>query len=248
MTAHKKLSVYLNGYYSYYKIKEAKSGDVPAITHLYIQGIEDKIFKQPDIALRSIKVELNDIHIHYDRYIKELEEYVSELNLILSKGPKLDKINLDKATELEEKKNVLVEFVYLIEDSFAYMIRMLLAHYSELDNDQPFLDKYSKHLGRFDWMHQRVERSRKELRVNAEHDSVPPLFENDVIKEAKKLIENNEVPSAIKLLMKNRSSQIVESEIILISLQWKDYEKNKFFGRSSEEESSKRIKIIQKNR
>ena len=104
MASDKKLSTYLNRYYSYHKIKDAESDNLIDITFEYIRITEDKIFKQPVIALRAIKVEMIDILIHHDNYVKELEGYINELNVIVSKGPRLDKINLEKLTEVEAKR------------------------------------------------------------------------------------------------------------------------------------------------
>ncbi|MCP3930965.1 MAG: hypothetical protein GY705_17915 [Bacteroidetes bacterium] len=138
----------MNKYYSYHNIKQANHDCIPRIIQDYIKEAEEKIYKQPNIALRSIKVELIDIHKHYDGYAKELEDYLDCINKIILKGPKLDKISIQKIEKLEDKRNVLAEFLSLIEDSMAYIIRLLLEHFSELQKDKTFLDKFSKQLKR----------------------------------------------------------------------------------------------------
>lgn len=230
MTPNKKLSIYLNRYYSYHKIKDAESDKILDITFEYIQSAEDKIFKQPIIALRAIKVEMIDILIHHDKYVKELEAYINELNAIVSKGPRLDEINLERAKALEEKRNVLAEFVYLVEDSLAYMARMLLEHYSELEKDNPFLDKFSKYLSPFDWMSKRAERFRNEFIMNDSHLSKNLLFERQIIIQARQLIGDNEVKDALHLLLSNTEGNAVEKELILLKQQWVDFEKRRNLG------------------
>lgn len=237
MASNKKLSTYLNGYYSYHKIKDAESDEVLDIAFEYIQSAEDKIFKQPVIALRTIKVEMIDILIHHDKYVKELEAYINELNAIVSKGLRLDDSNLEKVKALEEKRNVLVEFVYLIEDSISYMTRMLLEHYSELERDKPFLDKFSKYLGPFDWMSNQAERFRNEFIMKAGHDSKPASFENTIIEKAKRMIADNEIEPALTLLLLNVQDQIVEKELVLLKQQWVDLKKEKNLGLLNEESS-----------
>lgn len=237
MKSYKKLSIYLNGHYSYYQIKDANSDDVLDITFDYIQKAEDKIYKQSAIALRAIKVEMLDIHVHYDRYVKELEGYVKELNAIVSKGPRLDEENLERLKEVEEKRDVLAEFVYLLEDSFAYMTRMLLEHYSEIERDKPFLDIFSKYLGRFDWMSKRAEHFRKEFIMKDDHPSKTPLFERQIIIKARQLIADNEVSSALKLLLSEVTDQAVEKELTSLKQQWSDFERRRNLGMLTEESS-----------
>ncbi len=225
MTTKKELSAYLKQYYSYHQIKDAGSDKtIDIITFKYVKRAEAKIFKQPDIALRAIKVEMNDIFIHYNRYIKELQEYRTELDAIVSKGPRLDEINLAKAEELEEKRDVLAEFIDMIEDSLAQMVRMLLNHYPELDKDKPFLDNFSKFLSPHDWMRKRVEKLLNEL-VKDESNSLKPLsFKRQTIDEAKKLIENDEILKSLNLLLSKAQGQTGEKDLISFKRQWFDLE------------------------
>lgn len=245
MTIDKKLSTYLNRYHSYHNIKDAESGKIEDVTFEYIQSAEDKIFRQPAIALRTIKVEMNDILIHHDKYVKELEAYIKELETIVSKGPRLDVGNLEKVKVLEEKRNVLVEFVYLIEDSLAYMMRMLLEHFSELDRDKPFLDKFSKYLGPFDWMSNRAERSRNEFIMNDSPVSNEAPFERYVFAKARKLIGNDEVEKAIDLLL-NEGGGSIKKDLTLLKQQWMNLEKDKKLGLLPDDQSRVTMaKIVQ---
>ncbi|MBK7475018.1 MAG: hypothetical protein IPI11_02975 [Haliscomenobacter sp.] len=237
MTSSKKLSTYLNRYYSYHKIKDAEFDQILDITFEYIQSAEDKIFKQPAIALRAIKVEMIDILIHHDRYVKELEGYVNELNALVSKGPRLDDRNLEKLKVVEDKRNVLVEFVYLIEDSLAYITRMLLEHYSELDKDKLFLDKFSKYLGSFDWMRNRAERYRNELIMKIDNDPKPVPFEREIIIKSKQMIADDKVELALDLLLSNVQDQTLEKDLVLLKQQWINVNKEKDLGLISEESS-----------
>lgn len=235
MAPDKKLSIYLNHYYSYHKIKDAESDEILDITFEYIQSAEDKIFKQPIIALRAIKVEMIDILIHHDKYVKELETYINELNAIVSKGPWLDDSNLEKAKGLEEKRNVLAEFVYLIEDSLAYMTRMLLEHYSELEKDKPFLDKFSKYLGPFDWMSKRADRFRNEFIMYDGNNSKPVSFEIEIVRQARQLIADDEVIEALRLLLLKVQDQAVEDKLILLKQQCVACEKKNILGLQTDE-------------
>lgn len=236
MTPNRKLSTYLNRY-SYHNIKGAVSDEILDITFEYIQRAEEKIFKQPVIALRTIKVEMTDILIHHDKYVKELEAYINELDMIVSKGPWLDEINLERVKELEGKRNVLAEFVNLVEDSLAYMARMLLEHYSELERDKPFLDKFIKYLGPFDWMSKQAERFRNEFILKVDHDSKPVSFERKIIINARQMIAGNEVESALKLLLSHVQDQAMEKDLILLKQQWLEFKKSKDLGLLSEESS-----------
>lgn len=83
MQSHKKLSIHLNQFYFYHKIEGAKIEDIEDITSNYISRMENKIFQQPDVALRAIKVEINDIYIHYNRYEEELRLYLKEMDDII---------------------------------------------------------------------------------------------------------------------------------------------------------------------
>lgn len=226
----KKLSTYLNRYYSYFKIRDAKSELILNITFDFIKDAEKKIYKQPSIALRSIKVEMIDIHVHYDRLVNELKQYLYELDKILSKGPKLNKIDLEKAHELENKRDVLAEFIYLLEDAMAYMTRMLLEHYSQLEIEKPFLDKFAKYLGPFDWMSKRADRFRNEFIIKDGNDLKTGFFKPEITKEANRLIENNEVIKALDLLLSNVRGQVVEKELILLKHQWADLENRRNLG------------------
>lgn len=235
MTTKKELSAYLKQYYSYHQIKNAGSDKtIDIITSKYIQSAKADIFKQPEIALRVIKVEMNDILTHHSRYIRELQEYRTELDAIVSKGPRLDEINLAKAEELEEKRDVLAEFIYLVEDSLAQMVRMLLNHYPELDKDKPFLDNFSKFLSPHDWMSKRVEKLRNEL-VTDESNSLKPLsFERQTIDEAKKLIENDEILKSLNLLLSKAQGQTGEKDLISFKRQWLELKKRDDSGLISE--------------
>ena len=68
MVFSEKLSKHLNRYYSYKEIKDAEIDDISNIASEFIKSAEKSIFKQPKIALRAIKVEMLDVHFHYDRY------------------------------------------------------------------------------------------------------------------------------------------------------------------------------------
>ena len=234
---NKKLSTYLNGYYSFHNIKEAKSDIVLDITFGFIKSAEEKIYKQPNIALRAIKVEMYDIHTHYSRYISEINGYIKELNTIVSKGPKLDEIDLKKVEILEDKRNVLADFINLLEDCMAYMMRMLLEHYSEIENDKQFLDKFSKYLGPFDWMSKRAEQFRNEFIIKVDHGSKPVSFERTIIIKSRKMIADNEVEPALELLLLHVQDEVVEKELILLKQQWMDFKKEKNLGLLSEEAS-----------
>ncbi len=237
MASNKKLSTHLNRYYSYHKIKDAESDEILDITFEYIQSAENKIFRQPAIALRAIKVEMIDILIQHHKYVKELETYINDLNAIVSKGPRLNDSNLEKLKVLEEKRNILAEFVYLIEDSLAYMTRMLLEHYSELEKDTTFLDKFSKYLGPFGWMSNRAERFRNAFIMKVDHDSKPVSFESEIIIKARQKIADNEVEPALMLLLSHVQDQVVEKDLILLKQQWMDFNKNKNLGLLNEESS-----------
>lgn len=245
MTLDKKLSTYLNRYHSYYNIKDAESDKINDIAFEYILSAEDKIFKQPAIALRAIKVEMNDILIHHDKYVKELEACINELDTIVSKGPRLDDGDLEKVKVLEEKRNVLVEFVYLIEDSLAYMMRMLLEHFSELERDKPFLDRFSKYLGPFDWMSNRAERFRNEFTTNDSPVSKEVPFEKHTFEKARKLIGNDEVEKAIDLLL-NEGGDSIKKDLTLLKQQWVNLEKDKKLGLLPDDQSRVTMaKIVQ---
>ena len=153
---------------------------------------------------------------------------------IRSKGPRLDKINLAKAEELEEKRDVLAEFIDMIEDSLAQMVRMLLNHYPELDKDKPFLGNFSKFLSPHDWMRKRVEKLLNEL-VKDETNSLKPLsFERQTIDEAKKLIENDEILKSLNLLLSKAQGQIGEKDLISFKRQWLELKKRDDSGLISE--------------
>lgn len=173
MALDKKLSTYLNGYYSYYSIKDAKADYIIDLTCEYIEIVKDRIYQQPTIALTAIRTELQDIYVHYKRYANELEGYIKELETITSKGPKLGKLEFEKVVELEGKRNTLAEFVCKLEEAMALITRMLLEHYSELKNDKPFLIKYSEYLGPFDWMGKRSEYFLNTYRQQEVHISMP---------------------------------------------------------------------------
>jgi hypothetical protein len=238
MGQSKKLSEYLNGCYSYYNIKDVNSEYILDIVFDYTKDIENKIYKQPNIALRSITFELLDIHLHFDRYTNELEGYIKELNTIISKGPRLNEVDLEKVRILEVKRNALVEFVNLVEDAMAYMARTLLEHYSELESNKPFLDKFSKYLGPFDWLSKRVERVRSENFAKDSHDSKSSTFEETIILQTKELIRNGEVREALALLLSNMKDRTVENGLILLQSRWSYFERDKNLLLFTSEESS----------
>ncbi len=237
MTLSKKLSIYLNQYRSYHKIKSVKSEEIFDVTFNYIELMKENIFKQPIIALRAIKVEMIDINIHYDKYIEELEMYVNALNAIVSKGPKLDEMNLEEASMLEKKRNVLAEFVCLVENSLACITRMLIEHYSESEINKPFLDKFSKYLGPFDWMSKRVERFCNGFVIKGEGGSKTVFFEREIILQARKYIESSEIILALDLLLTNTQDKAVKKDLILLKQQWADFEKRRNLGVLTSESS-----------
>lgn len=244
MTPNKKLSTYLNRFYYFEKIKDAKSEDIYALTNNYIQGAKDNIFRQPLIALRVIKVEMNDILIHHNRYVKELGEYTNELNSIISKGPWVDKINLKKLIVLEEKRDVLAEFVCLVGEALGCITRMLLEHYSELEKDKPFLDKFSEYLSKNDWMSKRVEHLRNEVIKNDSPNLKNHSFEWQIVELAKELIRNNEVKSALQLLSSNTKVNVIENRLASLHQQWVDFERRRNLGLLTDESSKVTMREI----
>lgn len=238
MTSFRKLSTFLNRYYSYHHLKDAKSEEIQDITFEFIARSEKKIYKQPAIALRAIKVEMIDIYRHYNRYTKELKQYQLEQEGFLSNGPKISPDNLEKVKELEEKINVLVEFVYALEDSFAYMTRMLLEHYSESEIDKAFLNQFSQYLGRHDWMSKRTERFLEKANSNSVPDFGSAPFDKGMVEKARKLVSDNEVYSALTLLLSNTKDHSIVNNLVFLKRQWMDCEEQRISGMITSEESS----------
>ena len=146
MSLGNKLSVYLNRYYSYHKIKKADLSEIYKISFTYLNDLEDKIYKQPSIALRTAKIELDEIRLHYIRYECEICEYNNELKAIIKEGPKLPKDKLERITQLEERRDYLAEFIYSIEDAFTYISNFLFKHFEELESDERFIKQFARFL------------------------------------------------------------------------------------------------------
>lgn len=218
MKSSNKLSTHLNGCYSYFHINDEKVNQIDRITHEYIQNSEDKIYKQPSLSLRNIKVELWDIYQHHQRLSKELEHYNKQLHAIIAKGPRLEKPEFDKATELETITETLIEIVYRIEDSMAYITRMLLEHYSQNEIGSEFISVFLEYLGPFDWIGKAFKQGIKEKAKN---------FDSEVVIRTKELIETNEVKNAIGVLLQNAFSKEIEHTLISLKRQWLEYERKR---------------------
>lgn len=209
MIKYEKLSTYLNGIYTFQRIKDSNLDEIYDITVKYIEKAEKNVFKQPEIALRVIKIELLEIFNHYNNYIVELDGYVRQLNAIVSKGPRIGEENLKKALELESKRDTMAEFVHAIESALGYLSRFLLEHYAELGADIAFMENYKKFNGPFDIL-SKIYNKGKNPTANTEDTTLAGF---------KKLLAQGQLKKAIKVLteLSDKFGGEVSEEVMLIS-------------------------------
>ena len=134
-----KLSVYLNTHYHYHQIKEVDSNSPGEIAFAYIQGLEEKVFQSPETVLRVIKAEALAVLKHYERLEGEVHDLVLKLDEFREDGPHLGEKALGKVRQYEEKRDVILEFLYSIVDASGYFMEFLLSHFSRADIQFPFL-------------------------------------------------------------------------------------------------------------
>jgi hypothetical protein len=152
-----KLSLYLNKHYSYSQIKEVNSNSPGEIAIKYTKDFTDRVFQAPDIVLRAIKSETVEALKHYHKLDNEANFYVLELDKIIAKGPHLGEKNLEIARELEEKRDILLEFVYSVEAGLGYILEFLLGHYSRTQIGFPFLKIFKDFLPRNHYLKRLLE-------------------------------------------------------------------------------------------
>jgi hypothetical protein len=214
MASPKKLSIYLNRYHSYHHYRDVNSDDIAGIIQDYIAEAKELIFKQPANALRSIKVEMVDILVHYERYEKENLESQESLYSIVSKGPKLEKEKYEIAVGLGEKVEKTANFLVAIEEVLGNLTRMLLEHYSEEEIGTPFLSKFSKFLGPFDWVGKRVN-----YILERKNRQGSP-FSEEIIDQARHLIAEGQLRPALGLLLSNAQEPAIRNELTMLMFHW----------------------------
>ncbi|MCC6726663.1 MAG: hypothetical protein IT258_19330, partial [Saprospiraceae bacterium] len=216
-----------NGCYSYHHINDDKTDRIRPVTFDYIKFLEEKIDKQPNIALRSVKVELLDILQHHQRLSKELQEYVTKINSIASKGNWLEDEDLKKVHELGHMSETLSEFLYQIEDSIWNILRSLLEHFSNDEIGDEFLNSLSPFISPFDSIGKSV--------VNSSKTPTAHKFNAAITIEVRNLIAENLVNEAIGVLLKNSSSKELINKLTLHKQQWTQHEEKKILNLASYE-------------
>jgi Effector-associated domain 11 len=238
MHTNQKLSIFLNHHYAYHKIKDLQLEEIDSIVVEYKRAAEEKTFKQPIIALRSIQVELMDILLHHEKYLQEFSQYLNESEQIVKKGPRLDESDLKKVTLLQNKANVLSELIYAIEDSLGYITRFLLEHYPTSEIGEQFINKFSRFLGPIDWMNTQLEETKANSINKVNGKTKATSFSAEVIDEAKQLIGNDDVESVFGLLLSKAQDKSIENELIQLKQQWEENKKSTSLGLLTNESSS----------
>ncbi|MBK8490236.1 MAG: hypothetical protein IPL49_04830 [Saprospirales bacterium] len=130
------------------------------------------------------------------------------------KGPKLEEEKYEIAVELGEKVEKTANFLVAIEEVLENLTRMLLEHYSEDEIGMPFLSKFSKFLGRFDWMGKRVN-----YMLERKNRQGSP-FSEEIVHQVRHLIAEGQLKPALELLISNTQEAAIRNKLTLTMSLW----------------------------
>jgi hypothetical protein len=236
MVAENKLSIFLNKFRSHEDMSSEGTKRIEEITRNYVRTSEKQIIIQPQIALRKIKIEMIDIQVIYHFFEKELQNYVNKLD-DLRLGQAV--INSHKIEELEGIRNTLAEFLNCIAESLAYMLRLLLEHFTINEIRKEFIDQFIKYLGPFDWLGKRVIRISQD--TYSQNNNKPDLIDKELITKVKKHLLEGQTKKGLDMLI----AKIPDNDLLdRYKIEYSNVNKNFDLGLLTEESYRAKINAI----